>query len=160
MKEHPDDFHMRIEYVLHAFNRLSEHCDYKSPTEIECYHPSNKYGCFVNDCPLLRQGYDEGDEMTARLTHLVSLPDGMKHSKHSYRGGRLIEELEYKGCYAVIDWDQRWWQLGCSLYAPPNGMIERGTANHVKHEPRYTKRGWRDRLLADAVGALQRAMGE
>ena len=55
MKEHPEDFHMRIEYVLHAFKCMAENCDYKSPTWLECNHSSNKYGCFVNDCPLLKQ---------------------------------------------------------------------------------------------------------
>jgi hypothetical protein len=52
-KEHPEDFHLRIEYVLHAFNRMAEHCDYKDQNSQLCSHHKNNYGCFVNDCPLL-----------------------------------------------------------------------------------------------------------
>jgi hypothetical protein len=53
-KEHPEDFAMRVEYVLHAFNRLADHCEYKKyPDSKRCNHPKNDFGCFVNDCPLL-----------------------------------------------------------------------------------------------------------
>ncbi len=52
-KEHPEDFSMRVEYVLHAFNRLAEHCEYKHPDSKRCHHPKNDFGCYVNDCPLL-----------------------------------------------------------------------------------------------------------
>lgn len=53
-KEHPEDFAMRVEYVLHAFNRLADHCEYKKyPDSKRCNHPKNDFGCYVNDCPLL-----------------------------------------------------------------------------------------------------------
>ncbi len=52
-KEHPEDFSMRVEYVLHAFNRMAEHCERKDKNSRRCSHPKNDYGCFVNDCPLL-----------------------------------------------------------------------------------------------------------
>jgi len=55
MKEHPEDFSLRVEYVLHAFNRLTEHCDYKCPDSHGCRHTKNDFECWVSNCPLLHQ---------------------------------------------------------------------------------------------------------
>lgn len=54
MKEHPDDFNMRIEYVFHAFNQLAEKCEYFQ--ESFCIHPENNIfmvKCAIENCPLL-----------------------------------------------------------------------------------------------------------
>lgn len=56
MKEHPDDFNMRIEYVHHAFNQLSVKCDYLQ--ESFCTHSDNNIfmvKCAIENCPLLRK---------------------------------------------------------------------------------------------------------
>lgn len=56
MKEHPEDFELRIEHVLHAFKQLADHCEHKSAGDQDCHHPKKDFDCMLCDpsnCPLL-----------------------------------------------------------------------------------------------------------
>ena len=55
MKEHPQDFHLRVELVMHAFNGMAEHCPHRSGDDPDCYHPDIDIDCMVCapcNCPL------------------------------------------------------------------------------------------------------------
>ena len=61
MKEHPQDFHLRVELVLHTFDRMAEHCPHRTTNDPDCHHPDiNFEDCAPCNCPLL---LDDGEEL-------------------------------------------------------------------------------------------------
>jgi hypothetical protein len=47
MKEHPQDFYLRIEFTLHAFSRMAEHCPHRAADDPDCHHPDMDFNCMV-----------------------------------------------------------------------------------------------------------------
>lgn len=85
---------------------------------------------------------------------MIELPDGLSLDSKFF-GSVHIVKLTYNGAYAVVHFTDRWWRLGLSLWAPSQNEVEAGLGR--LRSSKYTGKGWRDRLLADAITALHQA---
>lgn len=85
---------------------------------------------------------------------MIELPDGMALDSKFY-GAQDITKLTYRGGYAIVNRTGRWWRLGLSTQPPSVHEVQIGLGR--LRSPKYTGKGWRDRLLADAITALHQA---